>query len=136
MSHEAIDLIHATLEAWRQGEETWAAAVGVEVEWENAGYPVAGMARSGAGREAFLEFMDRYQATWSPYEATVEELIDAGDTVVAVLRETVRACGEGPPIERDAAQGWTVDRGRIVRCRMYRTKEDAFTAVSGTGVQL
>jgi ketosteroid isomerase-like protein len=130
MSHEAVDLIHATLEAWRRGDETWAAAVGVEVEWENGGYPVAGMARSGAGRSAFLEFMSRYQATWSPYEATIEELIDTGDTVVAVLRETVRASGKGPPIARDAAQAWTVDNGRIVRYCMYRAKEDALAAVS------
>src|SRR5919109_2133660 len=122
MSQETVELIHTTLEAWRRGEEAWAAAVGVDVEWENAGYPVAGTERTGRGREGFLKFMEQYRATWRPYEATIEELIDAGDNVVVVLRETVRERGEAA-IERDAAQTWTVDDGRIVRYRLYRTKE-------------
>jgi ketosteroid isomerase-like protein len=127
MSQENVELIHAALEAWQRGENRWADEIGVEVEWDNAGYPAVG-AHRGAGREAFLEFLNQYWATWRPYKATIKELIDAGDDVVVVLRETVRTMGSGPFIERDAAQVWGVQDGRIVRYRAYRTKEAALEA--------
>ena len=128
MSQESVELIHATVEAWQREEEAWAAPVGVDVEWENAGYPAAGTERIGSGREGFLNFMEQYRATWGPYEATIEELIDAGDHVVVVLRETARGTGRAA-IERDAAQTWTVVDGRIVRYRMDRAKEEALAAI-------
>jgi ketosteroid isomerase-like protein len=128
MSQENVELIHATLEAWRRGDSRWADAIGVEVEWDNAGYPAVGATHRGDGREAFLEFLNQYWVTWRPYTATIEGLIDAGDDVVVVLHETVRTMGRGPLIERDAAQVWSVQDGRIVRYRAYRTKEAALEA--------
>ena len=128
MSQENVELIHAVLGAWRRGERTWAAAIGVEVEWNNSAYAAVGVGRRGTGREAFLQFLNQYRETWRPYKATIEELIDAGDDIVALLHESVRASGSGPPIERDAAQVWTVHGGRIVRYRVYRTKEEALEA--------
>jgi ketosteroid isomerase-like protein len=127
MPQEAVELIRTAVEAWRRGDEAWAAPVAVEVEWENAAYPATGP-RHGRGREAFLAFMNEYQATWRPYEATIEELVELSDTVLVVLRETVRRSGRGPLIERDTAQLWTVNDGRIVRYRVYRTKADAMEA--------
>jgi ketosteroid isomerase-like protein len=128
MSQENVELIHAALEAWRRGEKTWAAAIGVEVEWTNSAYPAVGSGHRGTGREAFLRFLAQYRETWRPYKATIEELIDAGDDVVAILHESVQASGSGPRSERDVAQVWTVHGGRIVRYRAYRTKEEALEA--------
>jgi hypothetical protein len=36
MSQEAAELVRATVDAWRQGDDSWAAPVAVEVEWEDA----------------------------------------------------------------------------------------------------
>jgi ketosteroid isomerase-like protein len=128
MSEENVEVIRAALEAWGRGEDTWVEAMDAEIEWDNSAYPPVGMPLRGTGRESFLRFLSRYFATWRRYEATFEDLIDAGDDVVVIVDETIRARGSDAPIERHSAQVWTVRYGRAVRYRAYRTKREALEA--------
>jgi ketosteroid isomerase-like protein len=73
--------------------------------------------------------MDRYRRAWIGYEAALQELIDAGDDVVLVLRETARARGTEMLVERNIHQVVTIHEGRAIRLRVYPTKQEAFDAV-------
>jgi ketosteroid isomerase-like protein len=58
-----------------------------------------------------------------------EELIDAGDRVVAVQRLSGRAKGSGIETELRFAVVYTISGGKIVRGREYMTREQALEAI-------
>jgi ketosteroid isomerase-like protein len=128
MSQENVEVMRTTIEAFGRGEDMWVEAIDEEIEWDNSAYPAVGAPLRGMGRESFIRFLNRYRGTWRAWEVTIKELIDAGDDVVALLHETVRARGSDAPIERHFAQVWTVRDDRAVKCRAYRTKEEALEA--------
>jgi uncharacterized protein len=129
MSQENVEVMRAVVEAWRLADDdAWMRLVDPEFEWDTSGYPAVGVASQGSGRENFRRFLERYRTTWRRYDVRAEELIDAGDQVVAIVRETVRAEGSDAPIERQVAQVWTLRDGRVVRYRVFRTKNEALEA--------
>jgi ketosteroid isomerase-like protein len=70
----------------------------------------------------------RYWGTWEGYSLEAEELIDAGSSVVVVVRERGRGKGSGAPVERRWAQVWTFARGRIIRWELFPDKAAALEA--------
>lgn len=127
MSEENVAVIRGMYAAWRRGE--WLPdLLDPEIEWDISAYPGLDTPVRGRGRENFLEILDRYVRAWIEYEATAKELLDAGDDVVVVIHETIRARGTEMSIERDLPQVWTMREGRAVRMRAYRTKQEALEA--------
>ena len=58
-------------------------------------------------------------APWASYRAEIEEMIDLGDRVVAVLCDYARRERDGPEIALKSAAVWTVREGLIVRADFY-----------------
>ena len=58
-------------------------------------------------------------APWATYRAEIEEMIDLGDRVVAVLCDYARRERGGPEIALKSAAVWTVRDGLIVRADFY-----------------
>jgi ketosteroid isomerase-like protein len=58
-------------------------------------------------------------APWASYRAEIEEMIDLGDRVVAVLCDYARRERDGPEIALKSAAVWTVRDGLIVRADFY-----------------
>jgi ketosteroid isomerase-like protein len=79
--------------------------------------------------------MGRWIGEWDNYRVELEELIDAGDCVVAV--QTIRGKGKGSGVETQMREAhvYKVQDGRAVEVWEYRTKEEALSAVglSGSG---
>ena len=67
--------------------------------------------------------------SFSDLDASIEEWIDAGDDVIALLRVTVRGRKSGVPVEQPEAHVWTVRNGKLWRLRIYETREEALKAV-------
>jgi ketosteroid isomerase-like protein len=59
----------------------------------------------------------------------VEALHDAGDAVVAVLRQRGRSKAAGMPVEMHLAQVWTLRDGKQSRMEMYSDPNEALRAV-------
>jgi ketosteroid isomerase-like protein len=59
----------------------------------------------------------------------VDELVDAGDRVIAVSRMVARAHTTGIEVEQAVALVWTIRDGRAVRLDPYATREEAVRAV-------
>jgi ketosteroid isomerase-like protein len=63
------------------------------------------------------------------FTTTVDEWIDGGNEVIAVLRLAGRGRKSGAPFERREAHVWTVRNGKLWRLRVYGTREEALKAV-------
>jgi ketosteroid isomerase-like protein len=58
-----------------------------------------------------------------------EELIDAGDQVISVLRAHGRGRLSGIEVEYHPAGIWTIRDGRVVRVVWFASREDALEAI-------
>ena len=126
MSQENVELV-------RQGTRD------VQVFWEmldeqvicdTRNFPTFSVDSDGVyvGRAAVIDANRRYWGTWDDYHLEAEELIDAGSSVVCVVRERGRGRGSGAPVERRWAQVWTFRRGRIIRWELFGDKGAALQA--------
>ncbi len=128
MSQENVEVIGEAFAAWLRGDDRWLEAMDPEIEWDVSSYPLPDLPEHGKGREDFARLLAEFRASWVDYTNATKELIDAGDQVVAVLHETIRARGSDVPLERDLAIIWTMRGRRAVRYRAYRTREEALEA--------
>ena len=76
-------------------------------------------------REAFFaEWLEGFEH-WS---LDVEEIFDAGDQVVAIVRQRGRPKRGGPEVEMQLALVWTFRDGLAVRMEMYASRNEALEA--------
>lgn len=69
----------------------------------------------GGLRAGWLDWL----APWASYRAEIEEVIDLGDRVVAVLCDYGRREPDAPEVALKSAAVWTVRDERIVRAEFY-----------------
>jgi ketosteroid isomerase-like protein len=71
-----------------------------------------------------------YWGTWDDYSVEAEELLEAGPSVVVILRES--GCGKesGAPFEQTHPQLWTFRGDRIIRWDSFQTRAEALEAVA------
>ena len=81
------------------------------------------------GLTGVQEFWRDWLASWGELESDVEEWIDAGDDVIAVMHVWGQGKRSGVPVETRQSHVWTVREGKLWRLRVYRTKEEALKAV-------
>ena len=99
-----------------------------EVEVDLRTFPLPDYAGVVHGREAAIHMWRRYWGTWADYSLQLEEAVDAGDEVAIVMRETGTGKGSGISLERTWANVWTFRAGKLVRLRLFETKEQALQA--------
>jgi ketosteroid isomerase-like protein len=80
------------------------------------------------GREAVRDFYRRWAGAFSDWGYDVERLIEAGDHIVALVREHGHGRGSGVEFEMRRANVWTFEQGKVVRFRSYSTREAALQA--------
>jgi ketosteroid isomerase-like protein len=78
------------------------------------------------GYDGVRRFWTQFLSAWDEYRVQVDELIDAGDQVVAVMRLS----GRTNELEVDEARSslLTLRDGRIVRIEPFASKDDALEA--------
>lgn len=79
------------------------------------------------GSDAFLEYMQEIEQAWERFEVEVERLIESGDTVVALLRETARGRGT-IDVQSQTAVVFKVRDARIIEGRGYLDRDAALEA--------
>jgi len=70
-------------------------------------------------------------APWASYRAEIEDVIDLGDRVVAVLCDYARREPDAPEVALKSAAVWTVRDGRIVRAEFYTGGRDEALKAAG-----
>jgi ketosteroid isomerase-like protein len=98
MSQENMEVVGKLYEAFARGEiDSILAQVDPEIEFDLSDrLPDEGIHR---GREAYRQFLKRTFELWAGFRVEVEELLDVGDAVVALIHTT--ATGRASGIEVD-----------------------------------
>ena len=84
--------------------------------------------RRYVGVQGFRSLWLDWLEPWTSYHAQVEDLIDAGDRVLALSHDRGRRPDVDAEIELTASSVWEVRDGRIVRVAFYTDRDDAFEA--------
>ncbi len=80
------------------------------------------------GAEGARAFLGEWTAAWDDWEMEIDALHDAGDKVVALMRQRGRSKGVGMPVEMSFAQVWTLRDGKQARMDMYSDPGEALKA--------
>jgi ketosteroid isomerase-like protein len=80
------------------------------------------------GHDGLRTLFKEWYGAWENYEDHLEELIDAGDKVVALVTSRGRGRASGVPVELKTPAVWTIHNGKIARVAWFQTPEQAFAA--------
>jgi|SRR5271166_5338081 len=75
------------------------------------------------------EFFREYFEVMVDRSVEIEEWIDAGDEVIAVMHSWGRGKRSGVPVESHSFHVWTVREGKLARLRIYQERSEALEAV-------
>ena len=75
------------------------------------------------------QWLARWTEPFNDWSIEVEEIIDAGDQVVAIVHQRGTARHGGPEVGMRIAQVWTFRDGLAARMEMYADKAEALEAV-------
>ena len=80
------------------------------------------------GHEGLRKLFGGFHEVWGKIEYDYEELIDAGEHVVAVVRRHARGRASGVGVQAPLALLWTVREDKVIRVVWFRTREEALEA--------
>jgi ketosteroid isomerase-like protein len=130
MTEREVEKVRGVYERWGEGE--FRASLEVfhpdVVFVMGPGFPEAGEYH---GVTEIEEYTRAFLEPWSRIAIEAEEIADAGDRVVAAVRQHGIGGGSGAPTEFRYFQAWTFRDGKAIRLENFRRREDAFR---GAGV--
>ena len=128
MSQENVEIVRIGYERFAETGEITDEAVTADFVWDMSnfhGWPEQQVYEGADGAQAFLR---AWTDAWEDWELEVDALRDAGDKVVALMRQHGRSKAAGMPVEMVFAQVWTVRDGREARMDMYSDRAEALEA--------
>ena len=127
MSQENVEIVRRVFDAWRAGHvEAALAAYHPEVVYDATVLPEGNMYR---GREGLVEAIRVWAGTWTDWRWEVEELIDAGDRVLAVTRQSGRGKGSGVDVVQQTFGIFSLRDRQIVHVTILLDRAKALEAV-------
>jgi ketosteroid isomerase-like protein len=133
MSKENVEAVRRVIDAHDRGDfATVFAAYDPDIEWHlTPGWATASdFEPVYHGHEGVRAFWREWFAAWETASFEYEELIDAGDNVVAILSQHVRGRTSGVELEWNAyGQVWTIRDAKVVRVEFFPTRGEALEAV-------
>ena len=129
MSQEHVDAVRRTLDAWNRDDfETYSELAHPEIEWTSeVAARMAGRTRSipvSTGRRHW----DEWREIWT-VKVNLTEVIDLGDTVVAVAQTLARGHAGGLEMEQPIGYVFEFEDGMARRVRSYIDPDRALAAV-------
>jgi ketosteroid isomerase-like protein len=128
MSQENVEIVRTGLEAFNCAEwDVAMASIHEHAVWvPSPGFPDAA---PRYGRTAIRKFWTELSTTLPSFQASVEEIVDAGgDQVVALVRTHGIGRGSGADVSRTIGQVFTVRNGKVVSIVSYNRPGDALAA--------
>jgi uncharacterized protein len=123
MSAENVGVVRELYERYVSNPEATFELFDPEIEWsEPEEIPDSQVYR---GHDGVRDSMRKFVGTWDDFRNNVQELIDAGDSVIARVRITGRGKGSGVGIDAEQFQVWTLRDGKAVRLQMFFDKAGA-----------
>ena len=123
MSQENVELVRRGIES----VDAFWAMLDEYVVWDLRKWPALDSVVV-VGRDAVIQASRRYWGTWEDYRMDIEEVLDAGQSVVVIFREQGRGKSSGVPVAQQHPQLWTFRDGLIIRWESFRTRAQALEA--------
>jgi ketosteroid isomerase-like protein len=80
------------------------------------------------GVDGFVAGWRDWLEPWANYRMEVEDVLDAGDKVVSLVRVSGKTARDGVTMEHSPASVWTIRDGKIAQVHFYLNREQAFEA--------
>ena len=127
MSQENVGAVRTCLEAYRRGDYAGASAhLAPDVVWE------VGQELPAHGPAAVRGVWKRWDSEWEELETAYEELIDAGDYVVASVRYRGRGRASGIEVDDLLFEVHAFRDGQCVRKVDFKERSEALEAAGLT----
>ena len=121
MSAENVDLIRRGYEYWKASGEVIAHP---DLVWDvsRLGWPGQ---QVYSGPEGAKRFNAEWADAWDDWEVEIEDCLDLGERVVAIVNQRGRSKVTGIPVDMHFAQVWSLRDGLAFSMRMYASVEEA-----------
>ena len=130
MSQENVEIVRRITDAYVAGDfETALSLIDPDVEVDISMRPDG---RGHRGHEGLIEALRTWTGTWEAYRVEIEELIDAGEHVVVIDRQSGRGKASGMPLQQSFAAVYTVRNGRVIRIAWFTNRAQALEAAGLT----
>ena len=129
MSQPNVELVRSAYESFERSGRFAAHVATVDFVWDMSkfsGWPEQQLYEGAEGAERFLR---EWVAAWEEWRLELEALHDAGDRVVAIVRQHGRSRTTGMPVDMHFAMVWSLRDGAMARMEMYADTEEALRAV-------
>jgi ketosteroid isomerase-like protein len=128
MSRENVELVREAYERFQATGEFDPRFVDPEFVWDMSTFRGWPGRQEYHGVEGARQFLREWLEAWDDWELRVEELHDAGEQIVAILRQRGRSKAMGVPVDMTFAQVFTLSNGKQVRAQMYAEPSVALEA--------
>jgi ketosteroid isomerase-like protein len=127
MSQDDVEIVKEFTRRFGAGEHVTDEYFDPEIVWDTSasGMPSAGVYH---GRDEVRRFFRDWLAPWTDYTIDARECIDAGGSVVLVFRQAGTGKASGVRAERDFFGVWEFEGSKVVRFRLFASREQAFDA--------
>jgi ketosteroid isomerase-like protein len=128
MSSENVELVRKLLNVYN--ERSFEANMGLidpDIVWDLSRVELPDGA-SFTGRSGLRSFVETWEEGFDSEHVEAEEILDAGDRVVAMIHHRGRGKTSGIEVDQRFAMVWTLRGGRAVRMDMYPSREEALEA--------
>jgi uncharacterized protein len=127
MSQENREVVSKLYDAFADGDiDSVLASVDPEIEFDLSDrLPDEGLHR---GREAYRQFLKRTFELWADFRVEVEDLLDAGDAVVALIHTTATGRASGIEIDERVAHVFWLRDATPYRFKVFGKRVKALEA--------
>jgi ketosteroid isomerase-like protein len=129
MSQENVEMVRRGLEHFRKTRDFLDQDFAKEFVWDMSTFRGWPEQKTYEGIEGAREFIRTWAGAWDEWELDIVGLHDAGDRVVAVMRQRGRAKSTGLAVDMTFAQVFTIEGGRETRMQMYADPAEALAAL-------
>lgn len=127
MSQENVEIVRASSELFARTGELPLSAWHTDIQWHTR----ADLAdsRTYQGHAGMAKLASEWTEAFDDFRMELEELIDAGDRVVAVFMVRGRVRGSSQEVSMSETHIFRMRDGKVVECHEYATREEALEAV-------
>jgi ketosteroid isomerase-like protein len=128
MLQENLDLLRRAFEYVEKTGEVLREGVHPDFVWDTTTFRGAIRPGTYVGVDETDEWLADWFDSFEDWSFEIEEVFDAGDRVVTIVRQRGTAKHGGPEVEMRFAQVWTFRDGLAARVEMYADRDEALEA--------
>jgi ketosteroid isomerase-like protein len=128
MSQENVEVIRKAYERFQATGDFAPELIDSDFVWDMSTFRGWPEQQQYHGIEGARQFARDWLEAWDDWELRLEELHDAGEQVVAILRQRGRSKATGLPVDMTFAQVFTLRAGKQIRMQMYAEPSEALEA--------